>query len=396
MAESAKNSSASIFNSKSGQPAEGTQWRIPESPPRILVVDDAPVIQELISAIIEKHGYRCDTAGSLAEIRSLLKKDGYDILFLDVRLPDGSGISILGDDGLVSPETIVVIITAQQNLESAIQAIRGGTYDYITKPFTLEEFEERLGRAVEEWRYRRCYRYYQNHLESMVNKQTAELRKTTEEIERVYDAAVYALGAALDLKDPETEEHCRRVAGNSVELGKALGLPQGQLRNLKWSAYLHDIGKIGIPEHVLSKSSGLTVQEMEIVKAHPMMGFKMISTIDFLKGATNVVLYHHEKFDGSGYPYGLKGKDIPLEARIFAVIDALDAMTFGRPYRKALLFPAAVQELKAQSGKHFDPGIVEKFLEIPEQAWGFEATIEKVTLERRIVDAGQSLKEARR
>ncbi len=374
----------------------GLQWRMSESAPRILVVDDEPVIQELISAFVERSGYRCDVAGSLSEIRSLLEKNGYDIIFLDLRLPDGSGISILGEGGIIPQETIVVIITGQQNLETAIQAIRGGTYDYITKPFTLEEFDERLERAVEEWRSRTRYRYYQNHLEAMVKRQTTELQKTTREIERVYDAAVYALGAALDLKDPETEEHCRRVAQNSVRLGKALGLSQEQLRNLKWSAYLHDIGKIGIPEHVLAKTSDLSPTEMEIVKTHPMMGFKMISTIDFLKDATNVVLYHHEKYDGSGYPYGLKGKDIPLGARIFAVIDALDAITFDRPYRKALPFSAVVEELKAQSGKHFDPEIVEKFLEIPEQAWGIEETSEKVTLERRIVDAGQSLKEARR
>jgi putative nucleotidyltransferase with HDIG domain len=184
----------------------------------------------------------------------------------------------------------VIIITGQQNLEPAIQAIRRGTYDHISKPFSPCRIEE-TG-AAEEWRSRTRYRYYQDHLESLVSRQTEALQETTREIERVHDAAVQALGAALDLKDPETEEHCRRVAQNSVRLGKERGLSKEQLRNLKWSAYLHDIGKIGVPEHVLGKTTSLEPQEMEIVKSHAMMGFRMISSIGFLKDATDVVLYH--------------------------------------------------------------------------------------------------------
>jgi putative nucleotidyltransferase with HDIG domain len=349
-----------------------SQRTMPESMPRILVVDDERAIRKLISAIIHKNGHCCDTAGTLADMRGLLGKNSYDIVFVDLSLPDGSGLSILDEKEILPLETMVVIITGQQNLEPAIQAIRRGTYDYIRKPFSLQEFGERLGRAVEEWRSRARYRYYQDHLESLVNRQTDALQETTREIERVHDAAVHALGAALDLKDPETEEHCRRVAENSVRLGRELGLSKEQLRNLSWSAYLHDIGKIGVPEHVLGKTAGLDPQEMEIVKAHPIMGFRMISSIAFLQEATDVVLYHHEKYDGSGYPYGLRGEDIPLAARIFAVIDALDALTSDRPYRKAQPFSAVVEELKRGSGKHFDPEIVEKFLEIPEQAWGTE------------------------
>jgi putative nucleotidyltransferase with HDIG domain len=364
--------------------------------PRILVVDDEPAIRKLISVIIEKNGYCCDTAGTLADMRLLLGKNSYDIVLVDLQLPDGSGLSILDEQGVVPQGTIVIIITGQQNLEPAIQAIRRGTYDYISKPFSVQEFSERLGRAVEEWRSRARYRYYQNHLESLVNQQTKTLRETSREIVRVYDAAVCALGAALDLKDPETEEHCRRVAKNSVRLGRELGLSKEQLRNLKWSAYLHDIGKIGIPENVLGKRATLESQEMEVVKAHPLMGFRMISSIDFLKSATDVVLYHHERYDGSGYPYGLRGRDIPLAARIFAIIDALDAITSDRPYRNARPFSAVVEELKRGSGKHFDPDIVERFLEIPERAWGTEKTIENVSSETCIVDAEQSLKEARR
>ncbi len=356
----------------------GMELAMPPLSPRILVVDDDEAILKLVSMILARCGFICDKAKSVESARALAKRNHYDIVYLDLRLPDGSGVSLLEERPNFNSHTIVVIITGEHELNTAVQVIRKGAYDFISKPFTLALFKERLAKVVEEWHSRVRYHYYQTHLEGLVNAMMEKLLKTTEQIERIYDMTVAALGAALDLRDPETEEHCRRVAENSLLLGKAMGLSAVELRNLKWSAYLHDIGKIGIPEHVLTKSSGLTTEEMELVKVHPVLGFKMISNIEFLGQATDVVLFHHEKFDGSGYPYGLKGKNIPLAARIFAVTDALDAMMYDRPYRKALPFSAFVAELKAQSGKHFDPEIVEKFLEIQEDAWQVKGKKEKV------------------
>lgn len=355
----------------------GMDLAIPPLLPKILVVDDDEAILRLVSMIIKRRRLACDTAAGISAARLFMEKNRYDIIFLDLTLPDGSGIDLLEERLNFNTNAVVVIITGDQALDTAVQVIRRGAYDFISKPFGLTLFEERLAKVVEEWHSRVRYQYYQNHLEGLVGAMTDKLLQTSEQIDRIYDMTVAALGAALDLRDPETEEHCWRVSENSVLLGTALGLSQENLRNLKWSAYLHDIGKIGIPEHVLSKRSELTGEEMELVKVHPVLGFKMISNIDFLKGATDVVLFHHEKYDGSGYPYGLKGADIPLAARIFAIIDTMDAMIYDRPYRKALPFSRFVEEIKRQAGKHFDPELVQKFIEFPEIAWRVEGKTER-------------------
>ncbi len=376
---------------QSGGEAAMTELEMPDISPRMLVVDDDEALLKLMSAIIGERASRCDLATSLQDARNLMETTRYDILFLDLKLPDGWGTSLLEERLNFDPSTVAVIVSAEQALDTVIQVIRQGAYDFITKPFRLELFQERLARVLEEWRSRRRYQYYQTHLEGLVKTMMDKLSQATRQIEGTYDATVAALGAALDLRDPETEEHCRRVAENSLRLGKALRLGQAELRTLRWSAYLHDIGKIGIPEHVLFKSSGLTAMEMEQVKMHPVLGFNMLSSISFLKEAAEVVLYHHEKYDGSGYPHGLKGADIPLPARIFAVVDAMDAMINDRPYRRALPFSAFLEELELQSGKHFDPDIAREVLQIPEDAWRVEAGAEK-PIPERIVDAPASRK----
>jgi response regulator RpfG family c-di-GMP phosphodiesterase len=360
---------------------------VPRLIPNILVVDDEESILKIIAAIVKRKGFRCDCASSIGAARRLMEQTSYDIIFLDLDLPDGSGMDILEQQDEPNCRSIVVIITGHRELNTAVQVMRGGAHDFICKPFALELCQDRLDKAVERWRSRARYRYYQTHLEELVDTMTDRLHDASEQIERVYDATVRALGATLDLRDPETEAHCHRVAGYSVFLGQALGMSAVQLRNLKWGAYLHDIGKIGIPEHVLTKTGALTAEEWELIKVHPRLGFQLISNIDFLREATEVVLYHHEKYDGSGYPRGLKGQSIPLTARIFAVIDSLDAMTCDRPYRKALPFSEFLDELKRQSGKHFDPVIVNKVLELPESVWQVEEQTKKVKLGERIVDA---------
>ncbi len=337
--------------------------------PRVLAVDDDPAILRIISHLVGRESFPCDTAACLQEARTLLKSRDYDIVFLDLSLPDGSGSQLLDDPRIQSKQAVPVIVTGEHDLQTALQVIRSGAYDFITKPFTLKLFDERLGKVVEEWRSRSRVQYYQTHMEALVQARTEELRRQNQRIEKIYDMTVRALGAALDLRDPETEEHCRRVSENSVRLGETLGLGPTQLQNLRWSSYLHDIGKIGIPERILLKSAPLDSSEMEVIRAHPVLGHRMIAGIDFLKGATDVVLYHHEKYDGSGYPYGLQGEGIPLAARIFAVMDALDAMTFDRPYRTALGFEVFQQELRDQRGRHFDPRIADRFLELPASLW---------------------------
>jgi cyclic di-GMP phosphodiesterase len=334
--------------------------------PRILVLEDQTEIRSLITAMLKIRGLSCDTAGTLAEARTLTARGSYDMYFLDVNLPDGSGLS-LAEEGTSAP--LIVVITGCSDIQTAVQAIRDGAIDFITKPFTVGDFLQRLDRAVEEWRNRTNMRYYARALESLVVVKANELSRTSRQLDEVRDATVAALGAALNLKDHETSDHCRRVSENSVRIGKALSLSAFELQNLKWGAYLHDVGKIGVPEPILLKPGELTREERTVVQRHPLMGWTMLQGIDFLGYATDVVLSHHERFDGTGYPRRLAGSDIPLHARIFAVMDALDAMTSERPYRPALPFAKASLELERNAETQFDPEILGIFLRASESTW---------------------------
>ncbi len=333
--------------------------------PRILVVEDETALRELIASILETNGLHCRTAGSVKDACQKLDTEGFDIVFLDLGLPDGSGFDVMEEVRSSWPDTFIIMITGVHDLNTAVDSIRKGAFDYITKPFSVALFRERLNIVVDEWKERAFTRAYEDVLKKLVEQGEEQRRKTKQQIDHVHDMTVLALGAALDLKDPETEEHCRRVSENSMLIGEKLGIRGQELKDLKWGAYLHDIGKIGVPERVLLKNGPLTDDEMKLVKKHSLFGYSMMKHIDFLSEASNVVLYHHEKFDGSGYPYARKGNDIPLHARIFAIVDAYDAMAVDRPYRKAMPFEAIVEEIVHCSGSHFDPQLVEVFREIP-------------------------------
>ena len=203
----------------------------------------------------------------------------------------------------------------------------------------------------------------------MVAERTEQLQKALQQIERSYEDTLHALGAAIDLRDTETAGHCRRVCHYSLEIAKAMGLANKQLDRIARGAYLHDIGKLGIPDAILLKPGPLTAHERTLMQKHPQIGFDLVKDIPFLAGAVEIVLAHHERYDGRGYPRGLKGGEIPLGARIFAVVDALDAITSDRPYRSRSSFETAIPIIKHESGHQFDPGVVEVFLSIPPDSW---------------------------
>ncbi len=335
------------------------------SVPHILVVEDEAGLRGLIASILATNGLRCRTAGSVKDARKKFASEASDIVFLDLGLPDGSGFDVLEEIRSRRPETIVIMITGVHDLNTAVDSIRKGAFDYITKPFSVALFRERLNTVVDEWKERVFTRAYKDVLKKLIEQGEEKRRKTEQQIDHVHDMTVLALGAALDLKDPETEEHCRRVSENSMLIGEKLGIRGQELKDLEWGAYLHDIGKIGVPEQVLLKNGPLDDAEMGLVKKHSLLGYSMVKHIDFLKGAGDVVLYHHEKFDGSGYPYARTGNDIPLHARIFAIADAFDAMVVDRPYRKAMPFEEIVEEIVRCTGAHFDPDLVKVFRKIP-------------------------------
>jgi HD-GYP domain-containing protein (c-di-GMP phosphodiesterase class II) len=206
-------------------------------------------------------------------------------------------------------------------------------------------------------------------LEELVEERTAQLSRALEQLELSYDDTLEVLGGALDLRDSETEGHCQRVTAFCVSIAKAMPVPDGYLPILARAAFLHDIGKLAIPDAILRKAGPLNDYEKQIMRKHCEIGYNMLVRIPFLRDAAEIVLAHQEFFDGSGYPRHLKGDDIPLGARIFAVADALDAMISDQPYRRALRLSHAREEIRRCSGAQFDPKVVEAFFSLPESLW---------------------------
>lgn len=210
---------------------------------------------------------------------------------------------------------------------------------------------------------------YRCHLEEMVEQRTGQVRDALKRIEVTYDDTLDALGAALDLRDNETAGHSRRVTRFCLEIARGMGYKEADLKPLERGSYLHDIGKIGIPDSVLLKPGALDANERRVMESHVRIGHKLVKHISFLADSAELVLCHQERFDGTGYPRGLKGSEIPLDARIFSVADTLDAMTSDRPYRAALQFSVARAEIVRGSGTQFDPDVVAAFLATPENVW---------------------------
>jgi putative nucleotidyltransferase with HDIG domain len=260
-------------------------------------------------------------------------------------------------------------VTAIHDISTALEAIRRGAYDYILKPFEKDQLYHGVGRALQHRRLVIENRSYQENLQQQVDEQTARLKIAIAQLEQSYDDTLEALGSALDLKDAETEGHCQRVTAFTISIAKTVPVPNGYLPILARAAFLHDIGKMAIPDSILRKPGPLNDDEKQIMRTHCEIGYNVLTRIPFLRDAAEIVLAHQEFFDGSGYPRNLRGEQIPLGARIFSIADALDAMISDRPYRRALSMQHAREEIRRCAGTQFDPKIVEVFQSIPESHW---------------------------
>jgi putative nucleotidyltransferase with HDIG domain len=342
----------------------GKESEIKEKKAKTLVVDDEELIRDLMVHTLNNYGYEVETAGNADDALERMDRSSVELALIDIQMPGKSGIELLGEIVDKYPDTAVVMVSGINEIDTALTAMKMGAYDYITKPFTPSVVAQRIELALEKRRLIIENRNYQLNLEKLVKERTEELVST-------YDATIKVLGGALDLRDSETEDHCRRVAAYVLKIAKIVGIEDEKiLRDLELGAFLHDIGKIGVPDAILLKPGKLTEEEKKVIETHPKLGNDLIRQIQFLKGASELVLSHHEWFDGSGYPRGLRGSDIPLPARLFTVADTIDAMTSDRPYRKALPIEAVGKELRKLSGVQFDPQIVDAFFSVSEREWG--------------------------
>jgi response regulator RpfG family c-di-GMP phosphodiesterase len=341
---------------------------LPACPARLLVADDDVAVRSVLEEFLSAD-YECEAVGSAEEALGLLEAGEFQLVLSDISMEGMSGLELIPRVCEVSPDTLVVVVSGSQEIESAVDALRAGAFDYLVKPFDLEHLQFTVRRALEHQRLLAAKRGYETYLERMIEQRTEELDGALRSCESAYRLTLKALVAALETRDQETHGHSERVVNFSLRLGQELGLDAEQMRSLEFGSLLHDIGKIGVPDAILRKPAKLTEEEWVLMREHPQHGRKILGGIPFLEGAARVVAQHHEKWDGSGYPEGLAGEGIDLCARIFAVADAFDAMVSDRVYRAGRTYDAALAELERCAGVQFDPQVVEAFRRVPRQEW---------------------------
>ena len=332
--------------------------------PRVLVVDDEAGIVQVMQAILNKAGYETEPAYSAEEaIWKVRQSPGvYHVAITDLTMPDSDGLDVLTalrqTDNFVMP----VVMTGYATKENAIACLRQGAFEFIEKPIITEELLAVMEKALDHRRLKVENERYRLRLEEMVRQKSAALLETMEALKQSHDFTLQAMARLLDVREHNTGQHSNRVRSLSVALGRAMSLPRRELDTLAHGALLHDIGKIAVPDHILLKPGPLNEEEWKIMRTHPEIGYNILSASTNLKEVAELVYSHQERYDGKGYPRGLKGDSICLGARVFAVIDAYDAMRSHRPYRRSMSPEKAAGELRVGSGSHFDPAVVDSFL----------------------------------
>lgn len=336
---------------------------------KILVVDDEQSVCLLLSERLGMEGHSCRVSQSAEAALLLLRDEPADLVIADLRMPGMSGLQLLEEIRKGYPRTALMVASGVDDLHTSVEVMKKGAADYLVKPVQLDSLISSVQRTLEEKRLKLELEHYQQDLENLVDQRTRQLQAAMRRIEVTYDETLEALGAALDLRDTDTAGHSKRVTSYCLEIARRAGCTAEQMKQIRRGAYLHDIGKIGIPDSILLKEGKLTAEETAVMQSHVRIGYDIVCQIAFLAGASEIVLTHQERYDGTGYPQGLAGEEIPLGARIFSVADTMDAMTSDRPYRRALPMSAAREEIGRGSASQFDPEIVSIFESVPDEVW---------------------------
>ena len=312
---------------------------IEQLPSKILVVDDDKSLRKGLARLLQAEGYRTMEAENGREAINMISLDKIDLILLDLMMPEVNGIEVCSllksnEETRLIP---IIMITAVHEQEEKLKAIHAGVDDFLNKPINIAELRARV-------------------------KSLLKMKRLNDLLD-YSDTVVASLANAIESKDKYTEGHNERVSRYAVELAKAAGLNDKEQEIVRMAGILHDIGKIGIPDNILNKQGPLTDEEFTIIKSHPKHGEKILKPLHSLNGVREVVLYHHERYNGEGYPVGLKGEQIPVYARIMAIADSYDAMTTKRPYREAYSKKEAIIELEAKAGQCWDPELIRIFID---------------------------------
>lgn len=339
---------------------------------QVLVVDDERPIRTMLQRVLAHRGFEVEAVEDATAALRELATGRYAALVTDMRMPGLSGRELLDQALRKDPDLVVIVITGVPDMQGALEALRAGASDFLAKPLNFDDLTRSLRVALDRRTARLQSARYQEQLESQVQVRTAELREAlaklgnaNTELRSAYRGTIDVLKRAVAFRDNETGRHTERIGMLAGELANALGLPQADSEMLVEASALHDIGKIAVPDAILHKPGKLTPEEFELVKMHTILGAQIIGdpSAPVLSAGRDIVLSHHEKWDGTGYPNGLAGTDIPLFARIVAVVDVWDALTHARVYKPAFSFEKAAQIIRDGKGTHFDPNVAQLFLD---------------------------------
>ncbi len=328
---------------------------------RILIIDDEYAPRESLRMVLKDRYVVTTTPGAL-EGFNFMAQNPVDLVVLDIMMPGISGIEALQEIKNRHPDTEVVLLTAYASLDTAKSAIRFGAFDYLTKPFDKDDVIRVIERGLERRRAKEYLKLERQKLWGRAQYLEEQINAARQNLIMSYEGTVKALLLTIDAKDHYTFNHSEHVARLSSAIAGVLDLPGDVKDKLEQAARMHDIGKIGVDEIILRKNGPLTTEEFEEIKKHPIIGATIVQQVPFLEHTIPVILYHHESYNGKGYPNGLKGEEIPLTARIVMVADAIDSMMRSRPYRNALAMQKVFSELRDFAGIQFDPVIVELIL----------------------------------
>jgi putative two-component system response regulator len=327
--------------------------------PTVLLVDDEPDVLNLLGRMVSLLGYPHQRASSGIEALQTLQGQSFDAVVTDIDMPGMDGLELVRRMAMTMPgsQPTVVVVSGNSTLSKAIEAMKLGADDYIQKPFLFDEFKLSLNRALERRELRQQVQAYQTRLEQMVLERTQQLQ-------HIFINAIQSLVFALEAKDSYTNGHSHRVAWLGEKLARAAKLSDEEVEMIQIAAMFHDLGKIGVRETILLKKETLTIEERLHIQKHPEIGVKILEPIQELQHILPIVLYHHESFDGSGYPASLSGHSIPLGARVIAIVDTYDALTTDRPYRAAQKPSEAIAVLEMEAGRQFDPALIDAFVSL--------------------------------
>jgi putative two-component system response regulator len=325
---------------------------------RILIVDDLPIVRLSLQRILSKAGYRCREAEDVPSALTVLDEDDIELILCDIQMPGASGLDLVKAIRPRIPETSVVMVSSLEDAETAIECLQQGAFGYVLKPFQPREILVQVNGALRRRMLEIAFRDREAQLAQKVREQTLEIRDSREEI-------ALRLIAASEHRDNETGMHVRRIGLYAAEMARLLGWDLQGVDTIQSAAPMHDIGKIGVPDAILQKPSALTEEEWVTMKRHTTMGATILkgSAVPFIQMGARIAIGHHEKWDGSGYPKGLEGEGINLEARITSLVDVYDAVSNRRHYKEPWPEDQVVALIRKGSGHHFDPRLVELFLD---------------------------------